>query len=131
MRGVGRAVRRALALHRKALPYGRCFVAHSYDDGPVIQTLRQLLGHRVQLEVFPPITVPPEAMVSDDLLAAIRSCDTLVLISSQRSDESGWVALERDYAKRIGLDVYSFDPSSCRVARDRSRALDLPVYASY
>lgn len=113
------------------MPYGRCFVSHSYDDAPAVQKLRELLSGSAQLEVFPPIRVPPESMVSNELLPAIRSCDTLVFVSGGRSDESGWVALERDYARRSGLEVYSFDPLSDRLVRDESKPLNLPVFASY
>lgn len=127
---VFRRIRRALRRDRR-LPYGRCFVSLAYDDEPAIERLRERVRGRARLTVFPPITVPPEQMVSNDLLRAIRECDTLVYLKGGRSARSPWVTLERDYALRSGMDVYGFDPASLAIEKDGSAPLHLPVFPSY
>jgi hypothetical protein len=70
-------------------------------------------------------------MVSEDLLATIRRCDSLVYFKTPASDASPWVTLERDYALRSGLNVLSFHPDTSLVRRNADGPLDLPAFASY
>jgi hypothetical protein len=93
--------------------------------------LIKALSDHAEPVVFPPITVQPENMVSNEILPAIRSCDSLAFIAGGKSEESYWVALERDYARRAGLKVYAYDPILSRITRDNSQPLKLPVFASY
>jgi len=112
-------------------PYGRCFVSFAYEDEPVLDQLRERLDRHAQLLVFPPIHVSPEKMVSNKLLRTIRRCDSLIYLIGGQSSTSPWVALERDYALRIGIDVYYFNQQNGTIKRDTTAPLDLPVFASY
>lgn len=109
----------------------KCFISHSYKDADARQRLLSLLPRGVEPFVFPPITVPPEQMVSDKLLNAIRDCDGLIYLQGGASAGSFWVALERDYALRVGKPVLVFNPSAQVLARDQSSAMDLRVFISY
>src|SRR5262249_52499075 len=112
-------------------PSGRCFVSHAYADDLMLVKLVEVVGDKAELVVFPPITVPPEQMVSNELLATIRSCDSLVHFVSGSSRSSPWVELETDYALRCGLPVYEFDPSNGSVVKDDSDPMDLRIFANY
>lgn len=105
-----------------------CFISHSYKDAEVRKRLLKLLPKNVNPYVFPPITVSPEQMVSDELLEAIRGRPGLIYLKGGESDASFWVALERDYALRIGKPVYAFDPSDNSLKRDNSDPMDLKVF---
>ncbi len=89
------------------------------------------LPKEVHPQIFPPINVPPEEIVSTAILETIKRCETLVYIKGSFSAESGWVTLERDYALRNGLDVYSFDPQTRRIRYDLSSPAVLPAFAIY
>jgi hypothetical protein len=67
-------------------------------------------------------------MVSNHLIETILSCDGLIYLRGGASADSFWVAFERDYAIRAGKRVFSFDPMSGMLVRDRSKALDLAVF---
>jgi hypothetical protein len=126
-----RTLRRCLGFGPAKFPQGRCFVSHSYKDNVATTALTKAMQGRAKLVVFPPITVAPESMVSTELLSTIRKCDSLVHILGGESAASGWVVLERDYAVRSGLDVYSFDPNTGSIQLDRSGSMNLPVFPSY
>jgi hypothetical protein len=70
-------------------------------------------------------------MVSNDLIEAIRNCDSLIYLKGGASDRSPWVTLERNYALQSKIDVYYFDTKYGSIGRDKSDPIDLPVYASY
>jgi len=112
-------------------PCGRCFVSYAYDDARAVERLESLIGRQASLFKFPPITVPPERMVSNDLIRAIRASDCLIYVQGGASGRSAWVTLERDYALRSGMDVYFFDARLDTIGRDDSAPLDLPVFPSY
>lgn len=116
---------------RGDLPHGKCFVSHAYEDTPALENLRKHIGSQVNLFEFPPISVPPEQMVSNDLITAIRNSDSLIYIKGGASDNSPWVTLERNYALQSKMDVYYFETNDDSIGRDTSDPLDLPVYASY
>ncbi len=120
-----------IARHLARRPRGPTFVSYSYLDGAGLQRLKDLRLPGVELRPFPPISVSPSQMVSDDLLSAINACSSFVFINTQSSRGSRWVALETDYARRIGKRVFSFEPDSGALRRDGAKAMDLPVFPSY
>src|SRR5690242_12395462 len=85
----------------------KCFISHSFKDAEPRQELLAQLPRDVEPFVFPPIVVQPDQMVSDKLLDAIRACDGLIYLQGGASAQSFWVALERDYALRVGKSVYA------------------------
>jgi hypothetical protein len=112
-------------------PPSPAFVSYSYDDDAALRALMGLAGRReLELRPFRPITVPPSAMVSNELLSAIAACASLVFIDTETSRSSRWVALETDHARRIGKPVFAFNPRRRRLIRDASPALDLAVFPS-
>src|SRR5215469_17039559 len=80
----------------------KVFISHAYKDAGARKRLLRLLPRGVESFVFPAINVPPEQMVSENLLDAITVCDGLIYLEGGHSEESFWVALERDYALRLG-----------------------------
>jgi hypothetical protein len=78
--------------------------------------------------VFPPIVVPPDQLVSSELLDAIRDADGLIYLEGGASAKSFWVALERDYALRIGKPVFRFDAANNVLQPDTSPPLELNVF---
>ena len=110
---------------------GKYFISHSYRDAAIVEALKGKLPIWVKPFIFPPIKVRPDQMVSNSLMDAIRSCHGLIYITGGASDTSFWVAMERDYAIRMGKRVYSFDAMTERLARDKLDALDLRVFHAY
>ena len=90
----------------------------------------KLLPKNVEPFIFPPITVPPEEAVSDKLLDAIRDCNGMIYLEGGVSAESFWVALERDYALRLGKSVFAFNSLTKKLVRDPSEPLALRVFIS-
>ena len=125
-----RLIKRSFRKNRE-FPYGKCFVSFAYKDEPRIDLLRKSINGKARLFIFPPINVPPEKMVSNNILRTIRRCDSLIYLIGGESSNSPWVAIERDYAIRSGLDVYYFDQHKSVIKKDTSAPLDLPVFASY
>ena len=110
-------------------PPSPAFVSYSYDDDAALRALMGLAARRgLELRPFRPITVPPSAMVSTELLSAITACASLVFIDTEPSRRSRWVALETDHARRLGKPVFAFNPRRQRLIRDASPALDLAVF---
>lgn len=108
-----------------------CFISHSYADADACdRLLRTLSGFTAPL-VFEPIRAEPEEFVSKHLIDALLGCEGLIYLRGGASDRSFWVAFERDYALRAGRRVYSYDITSGAISQDRSRPLDLAVFASY
>lgn len=107
----------------------KCFISHSYKDAAVRDQLVAKLPRDVPF-IFPQINKPDE-LVSNHLIEAILKCDGLIYLKGGKSEESFWVAFERDYALRAGKQVYSFDPVSLQIEPDTSSPLDLAVFASY
>jgi TIR domain len=112
-------------------PRGPTFVSYSYDDGTGLQRLKDLQLPGSELRPFPPISVAPFQMVSTELLSAINACSSFIFIDTPGSRGSRWVALETDYARRVGKRVFSFEPEHSVLRRDRTRAMDLSVFPSY
>lgn len=108
-----------------------CFISHSYKDSEARQRLLEQLPRRVRPLVFPPITVPPEQMVSDKLLDAITACDGLIYLKGGASEESFWVALERDFALRAKKRVFAFDSQTGKLQQDTTPPMELPVFKTY
>ncbi len=77
------------------------------------------------------ITVRPEELVSNELIAAILNCDSLIYLDGENSARSFCVAFERDYAKRTGKLVFAADPLTLAIRPDTSAALDLPIFADH
>lgn len=109
-------------------PPKKVFISHSYKDSDARQRLLAQLPRDVEPFVFPPITVPPEKMVSPWLLDAIRSCAGLIYLKGRASADSFWVALERDYALRQGKPVFAFDPANGSLTPDTSAPMTLSVH---
>ena len=125
-----RIIRRVLT-PRRDFPYGKCFISHSYDDEASVKKLQEMLGNRARPFIFPQVGLPPHKMVSNTLIRSIRKCDTLIYLSGGRSSLSPWVTMERDYAARIGMDIYCFDPDKETIQHENHSPFRLPVFASY
>ncbi|MEZ5293203.1 MAG: toll/interleukin-1 receptor domain-containing protein [Vicinamibacterales bacterium] len=108
----------------------RCFISHAYADAIRRDRLIASLPPDVEPVTFPPIVVPPDELVSSALLETLSSCDGLVYLDGGPSDDSFWVAFERDYALRAGKAVFAAD-SQGRLTTHVGRALDLATFASY
>lgn len=113
------------------LPYGDCFIAWSFRDPQSLEDLRARLPPSVNPVVLEGIPERPDAMLSNELMAAIRRCDSLVYVRGGNAVESRWITLERDYALRIGKGVYCFDADTLVLERDRARPARLAVFPSY
>lgn len=109
----------------------RVFISHSYKDAKERERLLTLLPKHVEPFIFPPIVVPPEQMISDDLIEAMLACDGLIYLTGGHSAESFWVAFERDYALRAGKNVFAYEPDTRSLRRDESAPLHLPIFVSY
>lgn len=107
------------------------FISHSYDDEDLPPLVRAKLPPPAELVIFPPVKVAPDETISGRLLERIRACRSLVWIDTENGRGSPWVTLERDYARRAGLEVYRFDGTSHQLGDDRSEPLQLPVFTSY
>jgi hypothetical protein len=104
----------------------KLFVSHAYEDAKlgIVDSLVERLPMNARPYIFPPINVPPEARVSDDLVNAILDCDGLISIQSGNAKKSVWVAFERDFALRNKRLTYVFNPESRIIRRDRSRPIE-------
>jgi hypothetical protein len=109
----------------------RCFISHAYDDRVSCEKLVRALPRGVKPIVYPPITVRPEQLVSTPLIRALSACDGLIYLTGGQSDRSFWVAFERDYALRLGKEVFSANPDTLELLMSTERPLDLAVFASY
>lgn len=108
----------------------KVFISHSYQDSNARERLLAMLPKSIEPYIFPPIKLPPEQMISDKLLDAIRACDGLIYLQGGASAQSFWVALERDYALRQGKPVFAFNMATHILSRDTSPALMLNVFIS-
>lgn len=115
----------------KHFPFGKCFVSFAYEDFHYIDKIKSILEGYANLFIFPPIKVTPEQMVSNYLLSSIRQSESLIYLFGANSNKSPWVALERDYALRSKLEVYSFNVDTEEILRDNSKPLNLPIFPSY
>jgi hypothetical protein len=109
----------------------KCFISHSYADAEARDQIIAKLPFDVKPYVFPPITVPPDQFVSNELIHAITDCDALIYLKGGSSDRSFWVAFERDYALRIGKKVFSVDITTRELTLHSKKPIDLNVFASY
>lgn len=109
----------------------KCFISHAYADIESRKRLIKNLPSHVEAVVFPRITVPPDELVSSELVEALLACDGLIYLRGGASDRSFWVAFERDYALRAGKKVYAADIDSMQVSADVGPPLDLAAFASY
>jgi hypothetical protein len=109
----------------------KCFISHSYADAAARERLISMLPDSVSPFVFPPIQARPDEFVSTPLIEAILSCEGLIYLRGGASDESFWVAFERDYALRSGKAVFWYDISTSELSPCTDRALDLAVFPSY
>jgi TIR domain len=109
----------------------KCFISHSYADAAPLERLTTSLPKGVSPVVFPPIQAKPHEFVSTPLIKSILGCEGLIYFRGGASDESFWVAFERDYALRSGKRVFCYDLASSELSPDNDRPLDLPVFASY
>ena len=73
-----------------------CFISHSYQDIAARQQLIALLPPHVTPFIFPPISVSPSSMVSNNLIEAILAQDALIVLEEGFSSRSFWVAFERE-----------------------------------
>ena len=121
----------ALLSRLRRRPRGVAFVSYSYRDEAALRELRSVKPRKLELNPFPPITVPPSEMVSTELLAAIADCDCLIVIGTENSSRSPWVSIETDYARRIGKQIFVFRSEERTFRRDTGKALDLPIFPSF
>src|SRR5487761_2296297 len=119
--------RRRSSIDKLGLPR-RCFISHSYKDADAREQLLALLPKNVEPFIFPPIVMPPEQMVSANLIDAILASDGLIYLEGGHSAESFWVAFERDYALRAKKRVFAFKLPTGKIREDTSPPMDLPVF---
>jgi TIR domain len=108
-----------------------CFISHSYRDAEARKCLLTKLPAQVRPIIFPPITVPPEQFISNELIHALLRCDGLIYLQGGASARSFWVAFERDYALRAGKKIFAYDPTTDELRQDTSAPLHLPIFPSY
>lgn len=105
------------------------FVSHAYaDDAALQRLLDSTLPDGAEPVVFPAVEVEPSQRVSDQLMRAIRACDGLVYLDTERSRASLWVQFERNYARRLGKSVAAFDPRRQSFEADAGSPID-PIVA--
>ena len=109
----------------------KCFISHAYADAEARDRVITTLPPEVEPYVFPPITVPPDQFVSNELIQPLIECDALIYLKGGASDRSFWVAFERDYALRIGKMVVSADINTNELAPHSGGPLNLATFASY
>ena len=80
------------------------FISHSYDDEDLPPLVRAKLPPPAELVIFPPVKVAPDETISGRLLERILACRSLVWIHTKNVRGSPVVTLERDYARRAGVD---------------------------
>src|SRR5215510_5881667 len=105
----------------------KCFVSHSYRDRVSRKRLLKNLPPKVKPYLFPPIDVAPDDMVSNSLIEAILDQDGRIYVEGGFSDQSFWVAVERDYALRAGKTVYAFNPKMLTFTPHDQPCIHLPV----
>ena len=109
----------------------KCFISHAYEDAALRDQLISKLAPPLHAVVFPPITVGPYEFVSNPLIEAILDCDGLIYLRGGKSDQSFWVAFERDYALRGGKQVFAAELAPLQLVQDTGPPLDLAAFASY
>lgn len=109
----------------------KCFISHAYADAESRDRLIKNLPSEVEAIVFPPITMSPETLVSNELIESLMACEGLIYLRGGASDRSFWVAFERDFSLRAKKEVYVVDIKSMQLSRDNSPALDLAIYPTY
>ena len=106
-----------------------CFISHSYRDKDALTKLLGTIPAHVKPVIFPPIRVPPEQMVSADLIGKILECAGLVYVEGGMSAESFWVAFEREYATLAEKRVFAFDPGTSRFRPDKTPPVKPSVFS--
>lgn len=105
----------------------RVFISHSYADVAAADALLKRLPKGVSPVVWPRVDPEPRAAVSDGIVQAIRECRGLIWLRGGESERTFWVPFERDYARRSGLQVFSYDPASGALWADTGSPLPLRV----
>lgn len=113
-----------------ALPAGRYFISHSYEDVDLRDKLVRGLPSHLQPYLFPPISVSPLEFASNTLIGALLVCDGVIYINAGHSRQSFWVAFEREYSLRAGKHVYSYSPEGSVVEPYSTPGLELHVFFS-
>jgi hypothetical protein len=109
-----------------------CFVSHAYRDASRCKPLKRILRERgIKHYMFPPISVRPDEMVSYKLIEKILDHEGLIYLEGGYSDESFWVAFERDFALRAGKPVFGFNPKTYEFHLHDQLPLTLPVFISH
>lgn len=106
---------------RQRLPPGKYFISHSYSDQDRCGELCRRLPKSAEPQIFPPIRVSPNEMVTNTLLKSILGCDGLIWLEGGASANSFWVAFERDYAKRAGKRVWKCEKITLDFVQDDSK----------
>jgi hypothetical protein len=109
----------------------KCFISHAYADAAARERFIGSLPEKVSPLVFEPIRAKPHEFVSNPLIEAIRGCEGLIYLRGGASDQSFWVAFERDYALRSGKPVFCYDINTSELSLDTDRPLDLAIFAAY
>lgn len=115
---------------RTAFPQ-RCFISYAYADAEACDRLLASLPRHVEPVVFPPITVAPDELVSNELIESLLACDALIYVRGDHSDRSFRVAFERDYALRAGKEVFTGSIDGFTLEPHLSQPLDLATFAIY
>ena len=109
----------------------KCFISHSYKDKDAVQPLRRHLPKGIKSVIFRPIRVTSNEMVTSKLIEHILGCGGLIYFRGGKTENSFWVAFERDYALRAGLRVFVFDSSSGEITPDESKPIKIRVFPIY
>lgn len=88
----------------------RCFISHGTGD-PAVEALKtRQLPLNAEPFLFPRIAEREDIGITAPLMEAIRDCDLLVYINTDKSLSRYYVGFERSYAARIGKPVYAYVP---------------------
>ena len=107
----------------------KCFVSYAYDDKTQLNALKKAVPPGFEILTFPMMSSDPNFPVSGEIIPKILECDALIYLSTTQSSHSQWVAFERDYARRAGKLVYSFDSKS--ISKDEIEPVDLRIQAVF
>ena len=80
--------------------------------------------------IFPKKETGPNEMISNALISALSSCTGVIVLDGPFSNQSAWVALERDYAVRLKKPIYTLS-STDGLRNVQLQPLDLRIFAVF
>lgn len=109
---------------------GKYFIAHSYKDTELRDSLVAGLPQSIDPYIFPAINVSPIEFASNTVVGALLACDGLIFVNGGHSLTSFWVIFEREYSLRAGKPVYAFTPGVSTVEKYMAAARPMKVFFS-